>query len=90
VIAAAANDEARAEFAFRLATSRVPAPAEKKILLDRLAKLRAQFAAAPDEAARLAASGEAPRPANLDPKEHAAWAGLCSLILNLDETLSKE
>ena len=26
----------------------------------------------------------------VDPAEHAAWTTLCLLILNLDETLSKE
>ncbi|MBI5767123.1 MAG: PSD1 domain-containing protein [Verrucomicrobia bacterium] len=90
VIAGAPGDAARIERAFRLATARVPTRAEGQVLAERLKKLRAQFAAAPDEARRYAASGEAPRPENLDPVEHAAWTGLCSLILNLDETLSKE
>ena len=90
VIAAAPNDSARLKFAFRLATARQPTRTEGKIMLGRLAKLRAEFAAAPEEATRFASSGEAPRPIALPPLEHAAWAGLCLLILNLDETLSKE
>ena len=90
VIAAAPDDSARLDLAFRLATARRPTRAEEQILLGRLARLRAEFAAAPEEARRFAANGEAPRPTELAPPEHAAWAGLCTLILNLDETLSKE
>ena len=70
--------------------ARTPSKAEHAVLAGRLKSLRAQFAADRDGAARYSALGEAPRPAGLDPVEHAAWAGLCSLILNLDETLSKE
>ena len=36
------------------------------------------------------AVGEAKRDAKLNPAEHAAWSSLCLMILNLDETLSKE
>jgi hypothetical protein len=86
----AESDEARVEFAFQLATTRAPQPRERRILLARLGKLRAQFAADSDGAKAFAASGEAPRPEGLDPIEHAAWAALCGLILNLDEVLSKE
>jgi hypothetical protein len=84
------DDAATLAAAFRRATAREPSGRERTILLGRLATLRAQFAAAPAEARKLAAVGEAPRPDALDPVEHAAWTSLCLLILNLDETLSKE
>jgi hypothetical protein len=83
------GDDARILDAFRRATARPPALPEAAILRERLGHLRRQFAADPAAAARLAASGEAPRPP-LDAIEHAAWTALCSLLLNLDETLSKE
>jgi hypothetical protein len=86
----ATSDGARAAYAFRLATLRAPTAAEQAILASRLAKLRLEFAGAPAAAQQLCAIGEAPRPASLDPVEHAAWTGVCLLILNLDETLSKE
>jgi hypothetical protein len=89
VLTAEAKDAARLDLAFRLATSRSPTRAERGVLLERLRKLRTEFAKAPADAVRFASSGEAPRPEKLDPVEHAAWAGVCSLILNLDETLSK-
>ncbi len=90
VLGAGGDDRAKLGAAFRFATTRGPRANEAAILQSRLGKLRAQFAADPAAAKALAAAGEAPRPAALDPVEHAAWTALCSLILNLDETLSKE
>lgn len=90
VLAEVPADAARIDRAFQLVTARVPGSAERSVLAGRLARLRAQFAADPAAAKQLASSGEAPRPAALDPVEHAAWTALCSLILNLDESLSKE
>lgn len=85
-----AVDATRIGLAFRLATGRAPIARESAILGERLGKLRGQFASQIEEAKKLASAGEAPRPAELDPVEHAAWTALCSLILNLDEALSKE
>ncbi len=90
VIAAGQGDDARIEQAFRLATARPPTREEQKILRGRLTTLRGEYAAEPVAAHQFTATGEAARPANLDPIEHAAWAGVCLLILNLDETLSKQ
>jgi hypothetical protein len=90
VLTDSAEDPARLSTAFRLATARTPTPAERKILTTRLATLRAHFAADPTAARELSAIGEFARPATLAPAEHAAWTALCLLVLNLDETLSKE
>jgi hypothetical protein len=86
----AESDDARVDFAFRVATARAPNAKEKGVLVARLGKLREQFAADPESARQVASAGEAPRPEALDVGEHAAWTALCSLILNLDEVLSKE
>jgi len=88
--APAADDDARLDHAFRLATARPAAPAERTTLTRRLGKLRANFAADPAAAQALAASGEFQRAADLPTPEHAAWTTLCLIVLNLDETLSKE
>ena len=90
VLTASTADAARLTAAFRLATARAPTAAEQKILFTRLAKLRTDFAADPTAAGELAGIGESARPESLAPAEHAAWTTLCLLILNLDETLSKE
>ena len=80
----------RIEAAFRLVTARKPTAAEAKVLLGSLERLRAVYAADRDAAVRLLRVGESPRDEELDAVEHAAYAALCSLILNLDETLTKQ
>ena len=59
------------------------------MLQERLAKLRAAYEAEPEAAKQLASAGEAPRDEKLAPVEHAAWSGLCLMLLNLDEALTK-
>ncbi|MDP3070919.1 MAG: PSD1 and planctomycete cytochrome C domain-containing protein [Opitutaceae bacterium] len=86
----ARTDSARLDAVFRGATARLPSAQEKFILLSRLAQLRTQFGATPVEAHQLAGVGEFERPESIPVVEHAAWTALCSLILNLDEALSKE
>ena len=90
VLAGQGDDSIRLARAFRLAAARPPTAAEAGILAGRLAALRAQFSSDPAGAELLAAAGEAARAPGLDPVEHAAWTALCSLLLNLDEVLSKE
>ena len=86
----ARDDASRIDRIYRLALARPARADELRILGARMATLRSQFGADPAAARLLASSGEAPRPAGLDPIEHAAWTALCSLVLNLDETLCKE
>jgi hypothetical protein len=80
----------RIVYAFRTATARAPKPAEQKILLDSLAHYRARYSAAPDEAVALLSEGESKRDESLDPAEHAAYTAMASLILNMDEVMTKE
>jgi hypothetical protein len=90
VAAEKVDDAQRLDHAFRRLLARHPSEKERGILLARLQKLRAQFAADPEAAKQLASVGEASWPETLDPIEHAAWTALCSLLMNLDEALSKE
>ena len=83
------NDREKLNFAFRLATARSPSESESDILLKRLAALSQQYKANPTAAEDLLANGESMRNGSLDAVEHAAWAGICLLILNLDETLTR-
>jgi hypothetical protein len=87
---AAATPEERLQYGFRLVTARQPRPDELQILLGRLEKLRQSYARDPEAAARLLAVGESPRDLQWEASEHAAYASLGSLLLNLDEALSKE
>jgi len=75
---------------FRLATARPPQPAELKILLANYEKHRARFARDPAAAEALLAVGEAPANPNLRPADLAAAAAVASLVLNLDETITRE
>ena len=83
------DDASRATAAFEMATARPPSSAERTILVERLGKLRKQYAIDRKAAEALTTVGAAPRDPNMDLVELAAHTGLCSLILNLDETLSK-
>lgn len=84
------SDEARVGLAFRLATSRNPEEKEKEILLNRLIKLRVEFHKNGDDAEALIKAGEFRKNENLDPVEQAALTALCSVVLNLDEVLSRQ
>jgi hypothetical protein len=41
-------------------------------------------------ALKLLTVGESKRDESLDPTEHAVWTSLCLMLLNLDETVTKE
>jgi hypothetical protein len=84
-----ADDGARVSFAFRCATGRRPGPAEVGVLTAALERLRADFRARPDEAARWVAAGEAPADSGPPAVELAAAAGVASMLLSLDETITK-
>jgi hypothetical protein len=81
---------ARLANAFLLVTARQPTPDELAVLIASLNRHRARFAAAPDEAAKLLAVGQSPSDATLSAAELAAYATVCSTILNLDEAVTKE
>jgi hypothetical protein len=83
------TDPERLNFAFRLATARRPSVGEAQVLLARLQRLRAQYGGDEAAAKKLLSVGESKRDVKLPAAEHAAWTGLCSLILNLDEVVSK-
>ena len=83
------DDASRTTFAFRLATGRTPSAAESQVLTRTFAKLRADFTARPEDAAKLIKVGASiPDPA-LSAAELAAAGGVANLILTLDETITK-
>ena len=84
------NDAARLNRAFRLVLTRGPKPAERKIHLAGLERLRREFAARPQDAKKLLHVGESKRNESLGAVEHAAWTSLCLTLLNLDETVTRE
>jgi hypothetical protein len=84
------NDGERLNHAYRLAVAREPRQAEVKLLLGLLTQARERFQVAPAEAEKLVAIGAAPRDPKLLTSELAAWTTLSSIILSLDEAITKE
>jgi hypothetical protein len=84
------STESRLLHAFRLTVARPPRPEEIQILGDVLQRARERFRRDPKAAAGLLAVGQASRDGRLDAVELAAWASVASLILNLDEAITKE
>lgn len=79
----------RAAYAFRLATCRNPKPAETDVLIDVFHRQRERFRRNQAAARALLSTGESPCDASIDPATLAAWTVVASMILNLDETISK-
>lgn len=80
----------RIAFAFRLAVSRDPTPSESKVLLGAFERILKQYAGDRAAAEKVVAQGEKPRDPKLDVVELAAYTGVASVIMNLDETLTRE
>ncbi len=57
----------------------------KKLYEEQLASYRQN----PEAALKLITVGDSPRNEKLDPAEHAAWTMIGSVLLNLDETVTK-
>jgi len=81
--------EARIRLAFRLCTSRLPSAQEASILQRLVEDRRARYQKDPTAAARLLAVGESPRDESLNVSELAAWTSLAGVLLNLDETITR-
>jgi uncharacterized protein DUF1553/uncharacterized protein DUF1549/cytochrome c len=81
--------ESRIVYAFQLATARKPGKSEIKALHDVLAKQLAEFRANKEAAERLLSVGEFRAQGGLDASELAAWTTIATMILNLDEVVTK-
>ena len=85
-----ASDETRLRELFRSVLLRQPREEELVVLSRRLTKSRERFRDDADSARRLIAVGEFPVDPKLDVVEWAALTTVASLVLNLDETMTKE
>ena len=85
-----ATPDERITFAFRLVLSRLPRPAEKKVLLAGLAEHLETYHADRAAAQKLIRAGASRPDDKLDVAELAAYTAVGSLILNLDEAVTKE
>ena len=85
-----ATSEKRLATAFRYLTARTPTEAEAKILGAAFERQLATYKKNPQSAAKLLRVGASKVDAKLDAAEIAAYASVCSLIMNLDEVMTKE
>jgi hypothetical protein len=86
------SDAERAAYAFRLCTSRTPTPAEAEEILKLHRAARARIAEgwlAPKELAMGDANKMPELPQGVSPAEPAAWTVVSRVLLNLDETVTK-
>jgi hypothetical protein len=90
ILASAATDDGRLDFAFQTAVSRTPDSRERTVLLELLRQSRTEFLAGGDEAAgKLVATGLAPQSKDQPSGEVAAWTMVARAILNLSETVTR-
>ncbi|MGA2983560.1 MAG: DUF1553 domain-containing protein [Terriglobia bacterium] len=80
----------RIDFAFRQATGRSPDPQERAVLLQAAQEALADYRLHTGEAAALITVGASRSNPKLNPTELAAWTTVASMILNLDETITKQ
>jgi hypothetical protein len=88
-----ATDADRVAYAFRRATARAPDEHESKALLDLLAKQTERFSQPDAKPWDLAANHPAAPPVlpeGISPAQAAAWTAMSRVLLNLDETITKE
>ncbi len=85
-----ATEADRVMYAFRLCVARKPRTAEARFLQEALAKGIERLRREPQSVAELQrASSVWTLPEGLDPTEWAAWFHVATILLNLDETITK-
>jgi hypothetical protein len=84
------STEERLAYAFQLATARRPQVTELQVLRAGFEHHRAAYDKDRQAALKLVNAGESKRDARLDVGELAAYAAVAGMILNLDETVTKE
>jgi Protein of unknown function (DUF1553) len=87
---ASPDREGRITFAFRRLLGRNPKPDEVAVLAISYDRQFAEYTKSPTETEKLLNQGASPRDAALNAPEHAALTGVTLILLNLDETLTKE
>jgi Protein of unknown function (DUF1553)/Protein of unknown function (DUF1549)/Concanavalin A-like lectin/glucanases superfamily/Planctomycete cytochrome C len=82
--------EERIAWGYTLVLARPPAARQRETLRRVFEKFAAEFRGNPQAAASFLEVGESPVRSGLDRVELAAYAGVASLILNMDEAITKE
>ena len=89
IIEGGATPADRIAFAYRVLLARAPTADELAVVKDELETHLARYAKAPDDAKKLIAVGESKPSAKVKPDELAAYTLVATMLLNLDETLTR-
>ncbi len=84
-----ATPEERLDWAYRRALSRGVKPQERDLLTALYQKHRGEYGSDRDAAQKLVGTGQYAVPKDLDVVELAAWTSAARVILNLDETITR-
>ena len=84
------TDRDRLEFAVMTVLARPGKDGEVTTLLAALRRFRARYEAKPADAEAYLNQGDSPRDPSIAAPELAAWTTISSLLLNLDETITKD
>jgi hypothetical protein len=85
-----ATPESRINYAYLRALARPARPGEVKTLENMLARFEQKYDKNPAAAAKLLTEGSSPADQHLSAPELAAYATVASVVLNLDEMVTKE
>ena len=75
---------------YRLTVGRLPNSEELDIMRQTYVSFLRQYRESPSEARKLLATGTTQRDQTIPPAQHAAMTMIATILLNLDETVSKE
>lgn len=84
-----ADDRARLDRVFEWVLARQPDETERMSIQRLLDATRKRMAESPQDALQIAKAGERWRDARLPAEDVAVWAIVCNLLLNLDETITR-
>jgi hypothetical protein len=82
--------DGRLESGVQLVLGRAPRGKELDVLSSAVARFRTFYRAHPDDALKFLDQGAAPRDVKLDPVELAAYTAAASLLLNMDEAVTRQ
>ncbi|MFO0789439.1 MAG: PSD1 and planctomycete cytochrome C domain-containing protein [Pirellulales bacterium] len=86
---APADETARIHWAWRQVLGRDAQPAEAAVLSQLLANHRSQYAGNPKASEAILTVGISPQPKEIDKAELAAWTSVARVLLNLNETITR-
>ncbi len=84
------SQQQRIEYLYRMVLARAPKPAESRIVADALQAYLARYQADEKDAREPLTYGDSSRDSHLKAGELAAYSTVASLILNLDEAITKQ